>query len=92
MHACLEPPAEPTGPALELARRPRRRVGRGLAVGLGWLVQGSLVWHNGGTWGFRSWAGFDVDARRAAAALSNGVRPVDRLGRALVAGEAPGRD
>ena len=84
LEATLDPPAEAPGPALALARTPQRRVGRGLEVAFGWLVQGALVWHNGGTYGFRSWAGVDLGRRRAAVALSSRARGVDRLGRALV--------
>ena len=89
--ACLDPPSEGPGPALALAQKPHPRIGRGAAVGLCWMISaprnGSrVVWHNGGTWGFRSYAGFSPDGGRAAVVLSNTNRTVDRLGFELVRG------
>lgn len=87
--ACLHPPGELPGPALALAQRPHARVGRHAEVGLGWMISAPrnaprVVWHNGGTWGFRSFAGFSPDAGDAVVVLSNTARSVDRLGFALV--------
>lgn len=87
--ACLYPPSERPGPALALAQRPHARIGRHAAVGLGWMLAAPrnaprVVWHNGGTWGFRSFAGFDPGAGNAAVVLSNTARSVDRLGFELV--------
>jgi hypothetical protein len=39
-----------------------------------------VVWHNGGTWGFRSFAGFAPGRGSAAVVLSNTARAVDRTG------------
>jgi CubicO group peptidase (beta-lactamase class C family) len=88
--ACLEPPAEPPGPALELAQQPHARWGRNAAIGLGWIIstrrrRPKTVWHIGGTWGFTSFAGFAPDQGTAAVVLSNRARPVGRLGLKLVA-------
>lgn len=85
LEACLSPGPEPPGPALELALRPAHQINRRLSVGLGWLIvtprgKTPVVWHNGGTWGFRSFAGFSRDRRRTAVVLSNTARSVDRLG------------
>ena len=89
--ACLGPPSERPGPALALAQRPHARIGRHAAVGLGWMIAAPrngprVVWHNGGTWGFRSYAGFTSDGATAAVVLSNTNRTVDRLGFELVRG------
>ena len=69
--------------ALELAQEPRGRAARGLSVGLGWLIAhrpGTAVhWHNGGTWGFRSFAGFERERRRGVVVLAARARSVDRL-------------
>lgn len=85
LEACLSPLAEPPGPALELAQRPAHRTNRRVSVGLGWLIvtpraKSPVVCHNGGTWGFRSFAGFSPGRRRAAVVMSNTARSVDRLG------------
>jgi D-alanyl-D-alanine-carboxypeptidase/D-alanyl-D-alanine-endopeptidase len=38
------------------------------------------VWHNGGTFGFRSFAGYSPEQGVGAVALTNTLRGVDRLG------------
>lgn len=87
--ACLDPPAEPPGPALALAQQPHARIGKRLELGLGWMIlnrprRPRLVWHNGGTFGFRSFAAFAPEPRAAAVVFSNTARSVDRLGLRLV--------
>jgi CubicO group peptidase (beta-lactamase class C family) len=59
-------------------------------VGLGWLIArppgaaGPLLWHNGGTSGFRSFAAVALEANTAVVVLSNTARSVDRLGLRLL--------
>ena len=43
-----------------------------------------MLWHNGGTNGFRSFAGAIRDAGIAVVVLGNSARSVDRLGLRLV--------
>ena len=55
--ACLEPPAEPPGPALALAQVPHARIGKRLELGLCWMTSNArrrpkVVWHNGGPGAF----------------------------------------
>jgi serine-type D-Ala-D-Ala carboxypeptidase/endopeptidase len=83
--AALAPPADAPGPALELAARPREQLARSRSIGLGWLIversgKPPLVWHNGGTFGFRSFAGYSPEQGVGAVALTNTLRGVDRLG------------
>jgi CubicO group peptidase (beta-lactamase class C family) len=85
LSACLAPVPDPPGPALALAQEPAHRVNRRMSIGLGWLIvtprgKPPVVWHNGGTWGFRSFAGFSPERGRAVVVLSNTARSVDRLG------------
>ena len=85
LEAAAAAPDGPLGRALELALRPRARVGRHLSIGLGWLVlrrrgRHAFAWHNGGTWGFRSFAAIAPEESLAVVALSNTTRSVDRLG------------
>lgn len=87
--ACLEPPDNALGAALRLAQQPQARIGRGLQVGLCWFIEArrdrtQVVWHNGGTWGFRSFAGFAPDQGTGAVVMSNTARSVDRLAFRLV--------
>jgi CubicO group peptidase (beta-lactamase class C family) len=89
LSACLHPPPERPGPALALAQRPHISIGRRGAVGLCWMISKRrghprLVWHNGGTWGFRSFTAFAPETGTAAVVLSNTARSVDRLGFDLV--------
>jgi D-alanyl-D-alanine-carboxypeptidase/D-alanyl-D-alanine-endopeptidase len=89
LDACLRPPSDPPGPALALAQRPRVRAGRRLSLGLGWMVlldrgRGPVVWHNGGTYGFRSFGAVVPGEGVAVVALTNSTRSLDRLGFAMV--------
>jgi CubicO group peptidase (beta-lactamase class C family) len=89
LSACLSPGADAPGPALQLAQQPAHRVSRRMSIGLGWLIltgrdNGTTIFHNGGTWGFRSFAGFSPERDRAVVVLSNTSRGVDRLGRRLL--------
>lgn len=53
-------------------------------VGLGWHVSEEhvirIVWHNGGTGGYRTFAGFDPAKRRGAVVLSNSDVSADDIG------------
>jgi serine-type D-Ala-D-Ala carboxypeptidase/endopeptidase len=59
-------------------------------VGLGWLIArppgtaGPVLWHNGGTGGFRSFAALAREPGTAVVVLSNTTRSVDRLGLRLL--------
>ncbi|MBA3365998.1 MAG: beta-lactamase family protein [Actinobacteria bacterium] len=85
----LAPPDTAPGPALRFAAEPRARAGRQMQIGFGWLVLESpqerkLIWHNGGTWGFRSFAAMVPDRQLGVVVLANTARSVDRLGFKLV--------
>ena len=85
LSACLDPPNR----AFALAQQPQARIGRRVEICLCWIVvrrppKPRIVWHNGGTWGFRSWAGFAPERGTAAVVLSNTARGVDRFGFSLV--------
>jgi serine-type D-Ala-D-Ala carboxypeptidase/endopeptidase len=90
LEANLDPAGTPLAAPLERIQQPRHRMGRGMQVGLGWLVArspepaGPLLWHNGGTNGFRSFAAVARDRGIAVVVLSNTARSVDRLGLRLV--------
>lgn len=52
-------------------------------MGLGWLLQKNhphLLWHNGGTGGFRSFLGIDKQRKCAVVVLANYVINTDRIG------------
>jgi D-alanyl-D-alanine-carboxypeptidase/D-alanyl-D-alanine-endopeptidase len=90
LEANLDPAGTPLAAQLERIQRPRVRMGRGIEMGLGWLIvrspepNGPMLWHNGGTSGFRSFAAVLRDRGIAVVVLSNTARSVDRLGLQLV--------
>jgi serine-type D-Ala-D-Ala carboxypeptidase/endopeptidase len=74
------------GPLKEIfaeTHRGRAEAGKG-EVALAWHIThqpgADIVWHNGGTGGFRSFAGLDLKARRGVVVLSNAANSVDDLG------------
>ncbi len=76
--AQLDPAATPLEAAIRLTHQPRVK-GRG-GVGLGWMLANrphELWWHNGGTGGYRSFAGFVPERKLAVVVLSNQARLVD---------------
>jgi CubicO group peptidase (beta-lactamase class C family) len=65
-----------------LTQAPRASAMGGHRIGLAWLTgpRGN-VWHNGGTGGYRSFAGFSPDRRGAVVILSNAsIESVDSIG------------
>ncbi len=53
-------------------------------IGLGWHIRKraglNIVWHNGGTGGYRTWAGFDPSRRVGVVVLTNSNRGADDIG------------
>lgn len=79
--------SSPLDEAVRAMRLPRRPTGTdGLEVALGWHVlrdaEGEIFWHNGGTGGFRGFAGIDPARGVGVVVLSNLSSPigVDDLG------------
>jgi CubicO group peptidase (beta-lactamase class C family) len=91
--AASRSPDSPIAAAARLAHRPRARMRGKIRVGLGWLhmdVDGRhVVWHNGGTGGFRSICGFVADEPLEVVVLAASARWVDRVGIELVRALAP---
>ena len=84
LQAQLCPEDTPLGPAIALTHQ-QRRPGKRLGIGLGWLRlpvrrDRVMLWHNGGTGGFRSFVGFVPDTGVGAVVLANDLRSVDRIG------------
>ncbi|RSS66034.1 serine hydrolase [Streptomyces sp. WAC06614] len=80
------------GEAIRLSREVEHRTNRFIRKHLGWAAHhlhprqgGHLqIWHNGGTGGFSSFAGFDPETGTAVVVLSNTRRPVDSAAFALL--------
>ncbi|HTY64554.1 MAG TPA: serine hydrolase [Acidobacteriota bacterium] len=62
-------------PAIALTRAKRMPADGKMEIGLGWLMRpkkdSEIVWHNGGTGGYRSFVGFDPKSRIGVVVLSN---------------------
>jgi CubicO group peptidase (beta-lactamase class C family) len=90
LEANLDPARTPLASQLERTQHPRLRAAKRVEVGLGWLIAhppgaaGPVLWHNGGTGGFRSFVAFARETHTAVVVLSNTARSVDRLGLRLL--------
>jgi serine-type D-Ala-D-Ala carboxypeptidase/endopeptidase len=64
-----------------------------MAIGMGWHVvskyESPVTWHNGGTGGYRSWAGFAPSTKTAAVVLCDTNFAVDDLGLHFTAAAYP---
>ncbi len=60
-------------------------------IGLGWLIRQehdrTIHWHNGGTGGYHSFAGFDKERKLGVVVLSNSTNDIDDIGFHLLAPE-----
>ena len=81
----------PLAPAMAAMLKIRRPTGSpGLEIALGWHIFTSngndIIWHNGGTGGYRSFVGYDAKARTGVVVLSNAetATGVDDIGRHLL--------
>lgn len=82
----LRPEGQPLASALRAAQTVHHRGGGGPTLALGWHVAplptgAPLYWHNGGTGGFRSFAGFVQDGSVAVVVLANGTLPLQQFNR-----------
>jgi CubicO group peptidase (beta-lactamase class C family) len=82
-------------PAIAATRARWSPAGSGMEIGLGWLKRSKkgseIIWHNGGTGGYRSFVGFDPKARVGIVILTNvsTTAGVDDLGFYLLDSESP---
>ena len=55
-----------------------------MSIGLAWHIRHfdthDIIWHNGGTGGYRTWMGFDEKRNLAAIVLTNSQQAHDDLG------------
>lgn len=87
----------PASSALEEAMREshyaRESVGEQLDIGLNWHIRKigaeKIVWHNGGTAGFRTFIGFDPDKNVGVVVLTNSAHGADDIGFHLVNDQIP---
>ncbi|MBX3146189.1 MAG: beta-lactamase family protein [Gemmatimonadales bacterium] len=87
--ASTHPASTPLGRILASTHAPQAATGfPHLSVGLGWHLltrpSGSIVWHNGGTGGYRTFLGFDPARRVGVVILSNSAIGADDVGFHLI--------
>jgi CubicO group peptidase (beta-lactamase class C family) len=71
--------------AMQMTHTPRQEAGASsMRIGLGWHIRtndtSEIVWHNGGTGGYRSFAGFDKAQGKGVVVLTNTDQDVDDIG------------
>ncbi|WP_421796171.1 serine hydrolase [Haliscomenobacter sp.] len=76
-------------PAMQLSQQARHdKVGGGTRVGLGWHIskgaEGDVIWHNGGTGGYRTFVGFVKETGKGVVVLTNSSKGADDLGMHLL--------
>lgn len=84
----------PVRSAMELAHQPRKNFGDGYTkIGLGWIIVGEgencYHWHDGGTGGYRTFAGVSTEKKRGVVVLTNSNISPDDIGRHLLNPESP---
>jgi D-alanyl-D-alanine-carboxypeptidase/D-alanyl-D-alanine-endopeptidase len=93
--ANLHPERGPLQAAMAFAQKPRAQAGGPTTrIGLNWIVQplgaDTLVWHNGGTGGYRSYLGLDPAGKRAVVVLTNSTgEGADDIGAHLLFANLP---
>jgi CubicO group peptidase (beta-lactamase class C family) len=81
--------ASPLSAAMQATQEKRFDAGSpAMDIGMGWHIQknagGQLTWHDGGTSGFRTYAGFNPATREGVIVLSNAGFDADDIGRHLL--------
>jgi hypothetical protein len=92
--ANLHPERGPLGRAMALAQRERATAGPGMWIGLNWLIAhvgaDTIVWHNGGTGGYRSFVGLVPSRKVGVVVLTNsGGAGADDIGMHLLNPDLP---
>jgi len=75
----------PLDAAMQFAQTPRREAKEIGRIGLAWMTSDKgVVWHNGGTGGYRSFIGWSADRRHGVVVLTNTSVSVDDFGFAVL--------
>jgi serine-type D-Ala-D-Ala carboxypeptidase/endopeptidase len=72
--------------AMQKTQTPQGASGFMSEIGLGWQIdnEDSIIWHNGGTGGYRSYMGFNKDKSLGVVVLANSANDVDDIGKRLL--------
>ncbi|MEP5611724.1 MAG: serine hydrolase [Cyclobacteriaceae bacterium] len=78
----------PLLPSMELSHTIRHSKAGTMRVGLAWHIKkgakGDVIWHNGGTGGYRAFAGFVKETGKGVVVLTNSAESVDDIGMHLL--------
>lgn len=70
--------------AMHLSHRIRHDMADGMRVGMGWHIRegsrGDIIWHNGGTGGYRTFVGFVKETGKGVVLLTNSTAGADDIG------------
>ncbi|NND51639.1 MAG: beta-lactamase family protein, partial [Flavobacteriaceae bacterium] len=71
-------------PAMKTAQTSTVDESIGRIIGLGWITRNTntseIIWHNGGTGGYRAFAGFTKDGKTGVVVFTNSTESVDDIG------------
>lgn len=82
--------ADPLTSAMKFAQAPLANLDTHTRIGLAWMTTDKgIVWHNGGTGGYRSFIGWSSDKQHGVVILSNSAVQLDDLGFATLLADAP---
>ena len=91
--ANVGPAGGPVEEGLRAAHAPRETMGPGVEIGLNWITQttpnSTIVWHNGGTGGFRTYLGFEPSLGVGVVVLTNSTHGADDIGAHLIDSTLP---
>ena len=77
-------PAGSLEEAMRMSHEPRFSAGEGAMIGLNWITrtdtERTIVWHNGGTGGYRTFIGFDPEREVGVVVLTNSNEGSDDIG------------
>lgn len=75
------------------AHKPQRDASAMMKIGLGWHIRtgsaSDIIWHNGGTGGFRSFVGFNMAQKRGIVVLTNSAESSDDIGFHFLDAQSP---
>ena len=87
------PPESNLERSMRTSHEIRKDMNPQMSIGLNWHVRkvgdSKIVWHNGGTGGFRTFAGFDPEKGVGAVVLTNSRHGADDIGMHLINPEIP---
>lgn len=82
--------------AMEMTHESRHNKAGEMSVGMGWHIksgeQGDVIWHNGGTGGYRTFVGFVKETGKGVVLLTNSANPSDDIGFHLLDSGSPLKD